>query len=67
MMKEVDAFGKPSNWSIVTPRLLIWTLPTVDSKVATAFMSYALKWLDTTYWDAYNKAKNDFENITFES
>jgi len=56
--KERELFGKELN-VIVYPdsRHMVLTVPSTDPTICSQYVSFFLKWLDTTYWEALKEVQ----------
>jgi hypothetical protein len=58
--KEIEFFGEETSHLAISPRKVMFRLPSTDPKTCTKFMSFLLKWLDSTYWKSLARVE-DFE------
>lgn len=56
--------GKVPRYLVITPSLMIVSVPCTDPKICSEYITQFLKWLDSEYWKALEDLK-DFEKITF--
>jgi hypothetical protein len=62
-VKEHEMFGKPATSMSVSPEQVIITVPSVDPKLCSEYISFFLKWLDSEYFARANDTIGQYENI----
>ena len=61
--KELELFGEEPKLGVFPDsKHMVLTVPSIDGKVCSQYVSLFLKWLDTTYFEAL-KEVSDYENI----
>jgi len=58
--KEIEMFGEESRVSVIGANTLHIRIPTTEPELATQYMSFFLRWLDSTYFE-WTKKLEDFE------
>ena len=60
MEQETEILGGVTGVIILSPQRMRCVLPSTDHKVCTEFITFLLKWLDSTYFESLKEIK-DFE------
>ena len=63
LKKEVGFFGKEANASVFSANRMRYYLPTTDPKTSTEFITFLLKWLNSTYVESLKGIKEFEEPI----
>ena len=63
LAKEIGFFGKEAKASIFSPTRMKYYLPTTDPKISAEFITFLLKWLNSTYAESLEEIKEFEEPI----
>jgi hypothetical protein len=61
--KETELLGKEGNVSILSPHRMRYNLPSNDPKACTDFITFLLKWLNSTYVESLKQIPEFEEHI----
>ncbi|MBA7620396.1 hypothetical protein ES703_27745 [subsurface metagenome] len=61
--KEIELLGKEGKAYILSPTRMRYRLPSTDSKVCTEFVTFLLKWLNSTYVESLHEITTFEESI----
>jgi len=63
--REKELFGKESDATVISGTQMVLDVPSTDPRICSEYVSFFLRWLDSTYLKSQAESIKEFESITF--